>query len=215
MIKKIRKGGIETKSGYLFELTGGDCALDLPNTLDNRPTNYSRELIPTYAALLSWAHQLRILNRSQELRLEQQAKRYPKDAEAARKQTVELRECLFEMFSSIADGGSVTNRVLRRFEAFLRPAIHEHQLMQDQENVKWMLPQIDLHSITWVVAVSAADLLKSDRIHRIRRCAATKCDWLFLDTSKRGNRRWCDMTVCGNRAKASSFYLRKKKRQKA
>ncbi|MCI0410541.1 MAG: CGNR zinc finger domain-containing protein [Acidobacteria bacterium] len=33
---------------------------------------------------------------------------------------------------------------------------------------------------------------------------------MFLDRSKRGNRRWCDMTVCGNRAKARRFYLRKK-----
>jgi predicted RNA-binding Zn ribbon-like protein len=32
--------------------------------------------------------------------------------------------------------------------------------------------------------------------------------WLFVDESKNGTRRWCDMTACGNRAKARRHYLR-------
>lgn len=36
------------------------------------------------------------------------------------------------------------------------------------------------------------------------------CGWLFLDRSKNKSRFWCDMAVCGNRAKASRHYRRKK-----
>lgn len=36
------------------------------------------------------------------------------------------------------------------------------------------------------------------------------CGWLFLDRSKNRSRWWCDMTVCGNRAKASRHYRRSK-----
>jgi predicted RNA-binding Zn ribbon-like protein len=43
---------------------------------------------------------------------------------------------------------------------------------------------------------------------RIRRCANPDCVLLFLDTSKSGRRRWCDMTTCGNRAKAATHYRR-------
>ena len=54
---------------------------------------------------------------------------------------------------------------------------------------------------------SAADLLaRADRL-RVRRCANDKCLWLFIDRSKAGTRRWCDMAACGNRAKAQRHYL--------
>lgn len=36
------------------------------------------------------------------------------------------------------------------------------------------------------------------------------CGWLFIDRSKNRSRAWCDMAVCGNRAKASRHYRRKK-----
>ena len=47
---------------------------------------------------------------------------------------------------------------------------------------------------------------------RIRRCANDQCLWLFIDTSKGGTRRWCDMSACGNRAKARRHYSKIKAR---
>ena len=45
---------------------------------------------------------------------------------------------------------------------------------------------------------------------RVRQCPIESggCGWLFLDTSRSGNRRWCDMRTCGNRAKARAHYSR-------
>jgi len=58
---------------------------------------------------------------------------------------------------------------------------------------------------------SAGDLL-AGAVHRhVRRCANERCLWLFLDQSKGGTRRWCDMASCGNRAKARRHYLRTKR----
>jgi predicted RNA-binding Zn ribbon-like protein len=56
---------------------------------------------------------------------------------------------------------------------------------------------------------SAADLLVSDELKRVKRCGDPACGWLFLDTSRNKSRRWCDMSDCGNRAKASRFYKKK------
>jgi predicted RNA-binding Zn ribbon-like protein len=36
------------------------------------------------------------------------------------------------------------------------------------------------------------------------------CRWLYLDNSKNKSRQWCDMKVCGNRAKVRAFYTRQK-----
>lgn len=45
---------------------------------------------------------------------------------------------------------------------------------------------------------------------RIRICANDRCRWVFYDTSRTGRRRWCDMSTCGNRAKAARHRARAK-----
>jgi predicted RNA-binding Zn ribbon-like protein len=45
---------------------------------------------------------------------------------------------------------------------------------------------------------------------RVRVCAADNCAWLFLDKSRNRTRQRCDMSVCGNRAKARRHYRRSK-----
>jgi predicted RNA-binding Zn ribbon-like protein len=45
---------------------------------------------------------------------------------------------------------------------------------------------------------------------RIRICANDECRWIFYDESRTGRRRWCDMSTCGNRAKAARHRARKK-----
>ena len=59
-------------------------------------------------------------------------------------------------------------------------------------------------------ALSGIALLAPDQWRRIRIC--DNCGWLFLDRSRNGSRRWCDMTVCGNRNKAKRHYARRKGR---
>lgn len=43
---------------------------------------------------------------------------------------------------------------------------------------------------------------------RIRVCASETCEWIFYDASRTGRRRWCDMSTCGNRAKAARHRAR-------
>jgi predicted RNA-binding Zn ribbon-like protein len=52
---------------------------------------------------------------------------------------------------------------------------------------------------------SAIELLTTDAIGRVRLCADQSCAWLFVDTTRSGTRRWCDMKVCGNRNKVRRF----------
>jgi predicted RNA-binding Zn ribbon-like protein len=56
-------------------------------------------------------------------------------------------------------------------------------------------------------AVSAMRLF--DPAIRARTKICPGCDWLFIDHSKNQSRLWCDMAVCGNRAKAKAHYRRK------
>lgn len=58
------------------------------------------------------------------------------------------------------------------------------------------------------IVESAADSLVLEELHRVRRCADPRCGRVFLDGSRNGTRRWCDMGTCGNRAKAARHRAR-------
>jgi predicted RNA-binding Zn ribbon-like protein len=55
-------------------------------------------------------------------------------------------------------------------------------------------------------ARSALMLVARPEPERLKICP--NCHWLFLDRSRNRSRAWCDMAVCGNRAKASRHYHR-------
>src|SRR4029450_5586490 len=57
------------------------------------------------------------------------------------------------------------------------------------------------------IAAATMDIFRHDP-GRVRRCAGPTCVLLFLDVSKSGRRRWCDMAVCGNRAKVAAHHAR-------
>jgi predicted RNA-binding Zn ribbon-like protein len=59
-------------------------------------------------------------------------------------------------------------------------------------------------------AEAAADLLCHADPGRVRRCAHPACVLYFLDGTKNGTRRWCDMRTCGNQAKVARHRARAK-----
>lgn len=58
------------------------------------------------------------------------------------------------------------------------------------------------------IVESAADSLLEEELPRVRRCADPRCHRVYLDATKNGLRRWCDMGTCGNRAKAARHRAR-------
>jgi predicted RNA-binding Zn ribbon-like protein len=48
------------------------------------------------------------------------------------------------------------------------------------------------------------------RPDRFRVCGNDRCRWVFYDRSRPGSRRWCEMSSCGNRAKAARHRARAK-----
>lgn len=53
------------------------------------------------------------------------------------------------------------------------------------------------------VIESAADALVQGELARVRKCASLGCGRVFYDASRNGLRKWCEMSTCGNRAKAA------------
>jgi predicted RNA-binding Zn ribbon-like protein len=53
------------------------------------------------------------------------------------------------------------------------------------------------------LAESLARELSQGMPERLRICESPDCNEAFIDRSPTGRRRWCDMSTCGNRAKAA------------
>ncbi len=50
-----------------------------------------------------------------------------------------------------------------------------------------------------------ADAIAEGSWQRLKACPADTCQWAFYDASRNRSAVWCDMRVCGNRAKVRGF----------
>ncbi len=207
--ERVRFGGVQTPHGYLFELTGGRLCLDLVNTLDERATDHPRELLPRYQDLIDWGVQAGAVSRAEAGTLRARVARERGAAEKALARVIALRETLFLIFSAVARGSAVPVGALARLNDAVVEAAARRRVTHQRGGFTWSWEPAepdDLDRLRWMAAWSAADLLTSAEADRVRQCAGAGCAWLFLDTSKNRTRRWCDMSVCGNRAKARRHY---------
>ena len=215
--QSTKAGGLRTPSGFRFELSGGALCLDFINTRDERPTAQPKELLTSYADLLSWARQAGAATRSQGEALEKGAARRPRAALAALERARSVRENLFSLFSNAAAGRRLSGKGLQSLDEPLAAALARQRLAPGTEGgAEWTWSEgPDLDRVLWPVLRSAADLLTSGDLARVRECAADPCAWLFVDRSKNRSRRWCDMAVCGNRDKVRRHRRRQRRRPAA
>ncbi len=66
-------------------------------------------------------------------------------------------------------------------------------------------PTADAGELLQPIAEAAADLFCHQDFSLIRACGGVGCTIIFLDKTKSHQRRWCSMTICGNRAKVAAF----------
>ena len=123
-------------------------------------------------------------------------------------QALGVREAIYRCFAATAAGRPPTDADL----AELNAALAEAPPRQRVGKGGWVIDVPTSSGATLLAPVlwSAADLLVGKHLARVRQCANPACGWLFLDGSKSGNRRWCSMSACGNRAKAHRHYQRQK-----
>lgn len=201
----VRFGGRQTLPAYQFELTGGRLCLDLANTKEGRPGEHPRELLREYQDALDWGVQAGALSRLEGRRLHVQAAGHPHQAAEALRRLVDGREVIFEVFSAVARRRVIPPVPLGTVNALIADAFGKRELVARPRRLDWAWRPTDAPDMDrplWSAVWSAMELLTSDALGRVRQCAGVGCAWLFMDTSKNGTRRWCDMSVCGNRAKA-------------
>ena len=185
--------------------------LEFSNTVGRHVPDYPEKL-RSYADLADWAGQVGILSEQEKAGLLEKSSYNPKEAVKVLEHAIVLREAIFRIFSATAAEGSPADEDLTLLNRGLAQALPHLQLVSAPTGLVWGWDGLTttLDGLLWPVIRSAAELLTSDQLSRLRECSSKTCNWLFIDQSKNRSRRWCDMSDCGNRAKARRHYHKQK-----
>lgn len=179
--------------------------LDFVNT-DSAAQSVHGDLFRNLDALLSWLTDHAALDEERASGIRRRALLQPAAAAAsvvdARRVRAALRMLAERGAASVRaceDAVTEINRVLGRSAGTRRL-----EMVPGGQYARVFVPTGDAFAGLMIPVVdSAADALVAGDLQRVRRCADSRCNRVFLDTTKNGRRRWCDMGTCGNRAKAA------------
>ncbi len=192
-----------------FEWVGGDPALDFNNTVSWNSEGLREERLRIFRDLVEWSEEAGLTKHGRALR--ERAARHAASAARALARAKRLRATLHTILTALAVGRAPAREELEAFNAALRGTLARAQLVGRRKRLTWSFAdaadvEAPLDRLLW----SAAQLLGRGWSEPLRRCANPDCGWVFLDQSRKRNRRWCDMQVCGSRAKARRYYARRK-----
>jgi predicted RNA-binding Zn ribbon-like protein len=198
-----------------FLYVGGDPALDLVNTVDYTDRGLEQDRLTSYDRVIEWAEGAGILSSKQAASFRAQARARPRQAEAAVRTTLRVRQVVGRLFSAMAQR-EPGREALDDFNRLLGQALQEMRVTRAGERRRssqtlrlgWENLEKSLESIVWPVVWSAASLIVSEEASRIRICGGGDCGWVYVDRSRNGLRRWCQMETCGTREKSRRRYQR-------
>jgi predicted RNA-binding Zn ribbon-like protein len=206
-MKQVLPVILETHRFAPRDFIGGDAALDFVNTVTGRD-QVPRDWLDTYTRLLEWAALAQLLPEKILRTLTRRAKNEPAAAAAALTQAKVLREGMFVLLTAIVSGNAPPKSTLALLREHWVAGIDAHELRcSDSRVVAALRSDADEFSlVASMVAYRMVQHVLLQPTHRLRICQGPNCSWLFIDSSKAGRRRWCDMSVCGNAAKSRRFY---------
>ena len=195
-----------------WKFVGGRLCLDFINTVGGRLGSHTilRDKLIDYQDLLEWSRLAGTANLAESRELGRLAESHRRQAEAILPKAILLREALYRIFKSAAEHRRPRPADLDLLSQELRAARNCQRLIHTSRAFCWTFDdgEPSLDRILWPVSLSAADLLTSGPLSRLRQCGGQDCGWMFLDTSRNRSRQWCDMQDCGNRAKVRRFRKR-------
>ncbi|MBL8961304.1 MAG: CGNR zinc finger domain-containing protein [Gemmatimonadetes bacterium] len=190
-----------------FSRVGERLWLDFVNT-DEARRGQRVDLLRDFDALVAFLVDTAVLDDERASGMRRRAHQQPAGATAtlvdARRTRAALRQLAERGAQSERarlDALAEINRVLGRSAVTRRV-----DLQEDGRFVRTFVPVGDAFAALLIPVIeSAADALIDGELARVRRCGDPRCTRVFLDDTRNGRRRWCEMSTCGNRAKAARW----------
>lgn len=172
----------------------GHVALDFVNTAEQRGHPDAGEFLRTVDDLRLWGQRSGVLVSNAD------GDAGPRELHAA----LEARELLYKLFLGRVRGQPAPPADLARLGVLASRAYQAASLNQvPGGRLAWSWDRSKLATVRHVAVTAAVELLSQTPTARLRQCPGDHCGWFFLDTTKRGNRRWCSMSECGQDAKTA------------
>ncbi len=198
---KAAAGAPASRAGSL-PLVGGVLALDFCNTASGRGTDKLVEHLTAPEHLIAWGRHAGVLDPGGEACLRGRCAD-PGFGRALLRRAVALRDAIYGVDAALA-----ARRAPDQADLDAVAAAHAAYLTAGRLTTAggafgwtWRAEDAPEAALLGPVASSAMALLTQADHARLKQCGGHNCGWLFLDTTKSSNRRWCEMEVCGNRAK--------------
>ncbi|MGW8889887.1 CGNR zinc finger domain-containing protein [Streptomyces sp. NPDC055749] len=188
-----------------FGHIAGDRMLDLVNTVAWRLGGPERvESLRTFSDVVEWCVESDLISTGEAAALHDLAGRDGARAEREREQVVEARESAYgALFDDDPEAAA-------DLASMYRAAIATADLVHAGDRWQWQDRDAGLCLPRNRIVRGLVGLTQRDDLDRLHQCEDAKCGWVYLDTSPRRNRRWCNTKDCGDRNRARAYYARQK-----
>jgi len=188
-------------------------ALDFANTVSGKGGPQQIEHLREPQHVVLWAQHAKVLTPQDFEKAFQSVTSDPVLGRRLLSEALSLREAIFSIGCALTEGRKPEDASCRLLSTVYAQSLAAARLVPHGEGYVWAWdPGLGVtESILGPIAFSALTLLTQQDLSRIKRCEGDHCGWLFFDTTKNKRRRWCEMSVCGNRAKVRA--LRQRRRQ--
>jgi predicted RNA-binding Zn ribbon-like protein len=195
----------ETHAFQSRDFVAGHPAIDFVNTVTGR-NGTPRDWLADADALSSWAFQANILSELEAEQLKALYRAKPAKGYLALASAVKMREAMFLFMGAVVDNEPIPESCLAVIEAAWHRATSTAEVRwKGAQGLSVNRNRIGSSTVADRIALQFVALGSALGSPRLRRCVGNNCGWFFIDTSKAGRRRWCDMATCGNAAKYERF----------
>jgi predicted RNA-binding Zn ribbon-like protein len=190
----------------------GGLALDFANTSSGRGGSRHLEHLRSAADVVTWARHAGVIEDTTQAQLNERLEAGDRAFSTLLRDALTLREAVFRIACAVARRGEPDQADLSLLSARCAAALAKATIEMRSDGARWRWPLSEPipETILGPVALSAVGLLREGDPTRLKQCPGEHCGWVFFDMTKNRSRRWCEMSVCGNRAKAKAHYRRLK-----
>jgi predicted RNA-binding Zn ribbon-like protein len=127
-------------------------------------------------------------------------------------QAIALRDAIHDIGVALGHHAKPPETALASLSALHARCVAKAELAPGVASCRWTwsVRAAPVEAALGPIALAAVRLFTEGDFQRIRECSGHACGWLFYDRSKNNRRRWCEMEVCGNRAKQRRLAARRR-----
>lgn len=193
-------------------MIGGNPALNFINTASAWSSGDPVDRLGGAGGFAEWAEIAGLISENGLARLKAEIARRPAAAAKVYEEAQDLRATLWRIFGAIAAGEAVGDDDLKTLSVWKARAAQSCEIVRVEGGFRRACCNSApaLERPLRLIVEAAEELLLDGPLDRLHMCGGETCEWLFVDLSKNGRRRWCSMATCGNDAKVKKFRQRNK-----